>query len=152
MACSVPDERTGRIRGAGHFKNSLFTTFSNVANGDLLEISDSGDKFESELELLVDGEEAAEIHTSCSKPIEIGDDHDDFVITDLDTLPGKESHKHDDDHEREPHTHDALHFHGEGAEDHEDEDHHVRNLDDIHDHHHDDHDEHHDHHDDDDHD
>ena len=128
------------------FKNSLFATFPNVANGNLLSIYDSDDKFASELKLLVDGEETAEIHTSCSKPIKIGDVHGDFVITDLDTLPGDGSHKHGDDHEREPHTHDALHFHGEDAKDHDDKDHHVRTLADFHDHHHDAHDDHHGHH------
>ena len=131
-------------------RNTLFITFSNVENGDILEISDSGDKFPSELKLVVDEEEAAKIHTSCSKPIGIGDDHDDFVITNLDLITGTGSHKHDDDHEREPHTHDTSHFHGKNADAHDHEDHHVPTVDDLHDHHHDAHDEHHGHHDDDD--
>jgi hypothetical protein len=130
-------------------------TFSGVATGGQIEVlatDATTGKLHPEITLEVDGAEAAKIHTSCSRPIAVGDVHGEFVIRELATLPGKGSHKHNDDHERPPHTHDDDHFHGKYAKDHSHKDHHVRNSDDEHDAHDDAHDLHHDHHDDADHD
>jgi hypothetical protein len=164
----VLDEKCGGVtgivleyRGTGpvdievFLKNDSLATFPDVTIGNLLEVlatDETDGKLHSEIALKVGGVEAAKIHTSCSKPIAIGDQHGDFIIRGLDTLPGKGSHKHNDDHEREPHTHDDDHFHGSGAKDHDHKVHHARTVADNHDAHDDAHDLHHDHHDDDDHD
>ena len=44
-------------------------------------------------QLEIDGKEVAKIHTSCSKPIDIGDVHGDFVKDDLELLPPKDGMK-----------------------------------------------------------
>jgi hypothetical protein len=50
-------------------------------------------KLHPEIRLVVGGSEAAKIHTSCSKPIEIGDVYGDFTIDDLVKLPSKDADK-----------------------------------------------------------
>lgn len=50
-------------------------------------------KLHSEIRLEVGGKEVAKIHTSCSKPIEIGDVHGDFIIDDLEKLPSTDKDK-----------------------------------------------------------
>jgi hypothetical protein len=59
-------------------KNDLLATFIGVDTADLIEVLatvDTGGKLHSEITVLVDGVEAAKIHTSCSKPIDVGDVH-----------------------------------------------------------------------------
>jgi len=83
-------------------KNRFLATFSDVRTGDLLEVvatEETDGKLHSEIKLLIDGEEGAKIHTSCSKSIAIGDVHGEFVIEDLNTLPGNKPHKHKHDHD-----------------------------------------------------
>lgn len=57
----------------------------------------TGGKLHPEIKLVSDGIELAKIHTSCSKPINIDDEHGYFIIVDLDKLPpksGKKGKKH----------------------------------------------------------
>ena len=64
-----------------------FGTFTLADPGDtiLLE-AEEGKKLPSDIKLKIDGEEVAKFHTSCSKPIEIGDVSGPFEIVDLDKL------------------------------------------------------------------
>jgi tetratricopeptide (TPR) repeat protein len=69
-------------------KKVLLGTFT-VSQGDTFVVEATDEtkgKLHSEITLVVNGEEAAKIHTSCSKPIEVGDVHGDFEITDLEKL------------------------------------------------------------------
>jgi hypothetical protein len=61
-----------------------------VDNGDgTYTITPDKEKLSANTKIYIDGEEAAKIHTSCSKPIEEGDEYGNFIIVDLETLPGK---------------------------------------------------------------
>ncbi|MFC1991173.1 hypothetical protein ACFLVC_00320 [Chloroflexota bacterium] len=73
-------------------------SFPDVQNLDILEVlgtEATKGELHSEITLVVDGGEGIAIHTSCSKPIEIGDVHGDFVIDDLDKI-AKEGGKKDE--------------------------------------------------------
>jgi hypothetical protein len=61
------------------------STFNNTFEVSATEAT--GGKLDPEIRLVVGGSEAAKIHTSCSKPIEIGDVYGDFTIDDLAKLP-----------------------------------------------------------------
>ena len=52
-------------------------------------ITPEKDKLSANTKIYVGGEEAANIHTSCSKPIKVGDGNGAFTIVDLETLPAK---------------------------------------------------------------
>ena len=59
-------------------KKDLLISFTDVNTGDLIEIlatDETGGKLHPEITLVIDGVEAAKIHTSCSKPIDVGDVH-----------------------------------------------------------------------------
>lgn len=60
---------------------------------EVLATQETDGKLNPELSLVVDGGKAIKINTSCKKPIESGDVHGDFVIDDLDELPGKSGKK-----------------------------------------------------------
>ena len=65
-------------------------TFTGISAGDtflLHEDSAPKGKLNPKVRLEIDGVEVANIHTSCSEPIDIGDVHGDFVIYDLKKLP-----------------------------------------------------------------
>jgi hypothetical protein len=85
-------------------KKTVLGTFS-LSEGNRLFVveaaDETGGKLHPEITLKIDDSVAATIHTSCSKPIDIGDVHEDFVITDLVKLPKskKDDHDDDDDHE-----------------------------------------------------
>ena len=73
-------------------KKKLLVSFPDAMSGDLLEIDGSSlrkGKLPKEVTTTVDGKKKEKIHTSCSRPIAEGDVHGDFVIDELDTLPGK---------------------------------------------------------------
>ena len=79
------------------------------AHIEIIATNETGFKLHSEITLKFgfgddyDGDESGtKIHTSCSQPIAVGDIHGDFVISELDTLPGK----------AKPHSHDHHHDHG----------------------------------------
>ena len=97
---------TGPVDVEVFLKKKLLVTFSGVNTGDLLEViatDDTDEELHPEIVLKVDGVEGAKIHTSCSKPIAIGDVHGDFVINDLDILPahGEHGHNHHHDEKRD---------------------------------------------------
>ena len=110
----IPDRCSGVTRivlqytgtGASEIKvfhqSRLMATFTDVSNGDLLEVvgtDETDGKLHADLNILVDGVEVAKIHTSCSKPIAVGDVHADFVIDQLATLPVFKEHKHHHHHD-----------------------------------------------------
>jgi PKD repeat protein len=68
-----------------YLKNLFLGRFTvSTAEAFVVEATDeTNDELHSEIRLVIDGNEAARIHTSCSKPIDIGDVHGNFVITDL---------------------------------------------------------------------
>jgi len=71
-----------------YLKKDLLGTFT-VSEGEtfVVEATEATKgELHSEITLIVNGEEAAKIHTSCSKEIEIGDVQGDFEITDLEKL------------------------------------------------------------------
>lgn len=82
-----------------YLKNVLLESF-HVEEGDtfVVEATDeTGGKLHPEIKLVSDGIELTKIHTSCSKPINIGDKHGYFIIVDLDKLSpksGKKGKKH----------------------------------------------------------
>ena len=91
-----------RYTGAGpvdidvFLKKELLASFTGVSNDELIEILatlETGGKLHSEIRLVVDGVEVEKIHTSCSKPIEIGDVHGEFTIEDLDKTWGESKGK-----------------------------------------------------------
>ena len=67
------------VKGFGTF------TLMNDDNTILLE-AEEGKKLPSNIKLEIEGKEVAKFHTSCSKPIEIGDVSGDFEIADLDKI------------------------------------------------------------------
>ena len=82
-----------------YLKNVLLGFF-HVEEGDTFVVEaseETGWKLHPEIKLVSDGIELAKIHTSCSKPINIDDEHGYFIIVDLDKLPpksGKKGKKH----------------------------------------------------------
>jgi len=82
-----------------YLKNVLLGSFP-VEEGDTFVVEateETGGKLHPEIKLVSDGIELANIHTSCSKPINIDDEHGDFIIVDLDKLlpkNGKKGKKH----------------------------------------------------------
>jgi len=82
-----------------YLKNVPLGSF-HVEKGDtfVVEATDeTGGKLHPEIKLVSNGIELTKIHTSCSKPINIGDEHGDFIIVDLEKLPpksGKKGKKH----------------------------------------------------------
>lgn len=82
-----------------YLKNVLLGSFP-VEEGDtfVVEATDAtGGKLHPEIKLVSNGIELTKIHTSCSKPINIDDEHGDFIIVHLEKLPpknGKKGKKH----------------------------------------------------------
>jgi len=83
-----------------YLKNVLLGSFHVEEEGDTFAVEatdETGGKLHPEIKLVSDGIELAKIHTSCSKPINIDDEHGYFIIVDLDKLPpkiGKKGKKH----------------------------------------------------------
>ncbi len=78
-----------------YLKNVLLGSF-HVEEGDTFVVEateETGGKLHPEIKLVSDGIELTKIHTSCSKPINIDDEHGDFIIVDLDKLPPKNGKK-----------------------------------------------------------
>ena len=68
----------------------FMATFTGISTGDIFLIHKDdapNGRLNPKVRLEIDGVEVAEIHTSCSLPIDIGDIHGDFVIYDLKKLP-----------------------------------------------------------------
>ncbi|MCK4363841.1 MAG: hypothetical protein KAW85_03500 [Candidatus Aminicenantes bacterium] len=82
-----------------YLKNVPLRSF-HVKKGDTFVVEatgETGGKLHPEIKLVSNGIELAKIHTSCSKPINEGDEHYDFIIVDLVKLPpknGKKGKKH----------------------------------------------------------
>jgi hypothetical protein len=82
------------------YLKNVFMGFFHVEEGDTFVIEATEEtewKLHPEIKLVSDGIEMAKIHTSCSKPINIDDEHGYFIIVDLDKLPpksGKKGKKH----------------------------------------------------------
>jgi len=92
----------GPVAGEVLLKNGLLLTPFEFSLKDIdagnttivVEASEAtGGKLHPEIRLEIGGVEVAKIHTSCSKPIDIGDNYGDFVIDDLDKLPQKSGKK-----------------------------------------------------------
>lgn len=83
-----------------YLKNVLLGSFHVEEEGDTFMVEateETGGKLHPEIKLVSDGIELTKIHTSCSKPINIDDEHGYFIIVDLDKLPpksGKKGKKH----------------------------------------------------------
>ena len=83
-----------------YLKNILLGSFHVEEEGDAFVVEateETGGKLHPEIKLVSYGIELAKIHTSCSKPINIDDEHGYFIIVDLDKLPpkiGKKGKKH----------------------------------------------------------
>jgi len=78
-----------------YLKNLLLGTFT-VSTGDTFVVEateETGWKLHSEIKLFIDSVEVAKIHTSGSKPLDIGDVCGDFIVADLDKLPPKSGKK-----------------------------------------------------------
>lgn len=87
-------------------KGDSLGTF-NVAPGETFTVTGANDKkgkLHADVTLKWDGQEV-KIHTSCSKPIDVGDVHGDFEITDLDKVyeedKGKKDKKDKDDDKKD---------------------------------------------------
>jgi hypothetical protein len=82
-----------------YLKNVLLDFF-HVEKGDTFVVEATDEtrgKLHPEIKLVSGGIELTKIHTSCSKPINIDDEHGDFIIVDLEKLPpknGKKGKKH----------------------------------------------------------
>ena len=62
-------------------KDDLVSTFIGVSTSDLIDVlatEATVGKLHSEIKFVIDGLELAKIHTSCSKPINVGDVHGDY--------------------------------------------------------------------------
>lgn len=83
-----------------YLKNVLLGSFHVEEEGDtfMVEATEAtGGKLHPEIKLVSDGIELTKIHTSCSKPINIDDEHGYFIIVDLDKLlpeNGKKGKEH----------------------------------------------------------
>jgi hypothetical protein len=79
-----------------YLKNVLLGSFHVEEEGDTFVVEateETGGKLHPEIKLVSGGIELAKIHTSCSKPINIDDEHGYFIIVDLDKLPPKSDKK-----------------------------------------------------------
>jgi len=72
-------------------KGNVLDEFTGVVSGDEVTLTASGSKLGSTTNVSISGAitEEQSIHTSCSKPIDVGDEYGSLEISDLETIPGK---------------------------------------------------------------